>query len=162
MSDINNQDGAQKFESATKYQATVTKESFDVLEARVAKLDKDLSDAKTGFEKNKFDLIMVLGIFVALVTYLGLEIQVFKAIESPLLIIGVSVFFIASILLFILTLNVVLKKQGPVAWSDFKTPLYMILIILFLASIIFITMYTVINYFSHKNLSNKVLIIYEN
>ena len=103
------------FSDGIKLQTTVTQASFDSLEKKVIKLEKDLTDAKNNFEKSRFDLITLLGVFVGLITYLGLEIQVFKTIYNPLLIIGISIFFIASILLFILTINVILKKLEAVA-----------------------------------------------
>ncbi len=75
--------------------------------------------------------------FVGLITYLGLEIQVFKAISSPLLIIGFSMFFIASILLFVLIINMILKEKD-ITWAKFWNPLIVILLILLVLSIAFI------------------------
>lgn len=125
----------QEFSSGANLQAVPTQESFDKLKEDVLTLDKDLTEAKNNFEKSRFDLITLLGVFVGLITYLGIEIQVFKTIDNPLLIIGISIFFIASILLFVLTINVILKKLEAIAWKDFFNPLYLILIILFIVSI---------------------------
>lgn len=113
-------------------------ESFNELQEDVNKLKNDLTEAKKEFEKSRFDLITILGLFVGLITFLGLEVQVFKTINNPLMIIGVTIFFIASILLFILCINTVLKKLGTVAWKDFNNPLYIILVILLLISLAFI------------------------
>lgn len=98
-------DTNKEFDSAFKLQSGFNAESFEKLQQDVSKLDKDLKEAKNDFEKSRFDLLMLLSVFVAFITYLGLEIQVFKTIGNPLLIIGVSVFFIASILLFLTTIH---------------------------------------------------------
>lgn len=143
----------------TNVATTVTQESFDRLNEAVLNLDKDLKEAKNNFEKSRFDLVTLLGVFVGLITYLGLEIQVFKTIDNPLLIIGVSIFFIASILLFVLTINLILKKLESIGWEDFSNPLYRVLIILLVISIIFIIC-GYIDYSIHKNVHAGVSITY--
>ncbi len=123
--------------SSTSFQTNVTAESFEKLKQDVLTLDKDLKEAKSSFEKGRFDLITLLGVFVGIITYLGLEIQVFKTIDNPLLIIGISIFFIASILLFLLTIKLILKPEN-ISWKDFFNPLYIILVSLLIISIAFI------------------------
>jgi hypothetical protein len=123
------------FVSKDTTQTTVSIEKFEQLEKKVSDLEGSLNKAEDNFEKGRYDLITLLGVFVGLITYLGLEIQVFKTIEAPLLVVGISIFFIASLLLFILTMNVILKKLDTTTWRDFKTPLYPILIVLLLISI---------------------------
>ncbi len=113
-------------------------ETFDTLKKEFLQLKHDFSYLKTDFEKSKFDLVTLIGIFVGLITYLGIEIQVFKLITNPLLIIGISIFFIASILLFILSINLIIKNIESLKWKDFNNPLYIILIILLVISISFI------------------------
>ncbi|MDQ5912194.1 MAG: hypothetical protein QG568_409 [Patescibacteria group bacterium] len=148
-------------------QNTVNTETFDNLKKEVLQLKDDFNNEKnkivslkTDFEKSKFDLITLIGIFVGLITYLGLEIQVFKTINNPLLIIGVSVFFIASILLFILGINSVMKKMESLTWRDFNNPLYVILTVLLIISIFFI----LIGYkdYSNSNLNIHYISNYEN
>lgn len=113
-------------------------ESVNELKEEVSKLKDDLTEAKREFEKSRFDLITILGLFVGLITFLGLEVQIFKIINNQLIIIGVTIFFIASILLFILCMNTVVNKLHTITWKDFNNPIYIILIILLLVSIIFI------------------------
>lgn len=137
--------------NAENLQVVATQASLDSLRTEVIKLDKDLTEAKNNFEKSRFDLITILGLFVGFITYLGLQIQVFKTIPGPLLIIGVSIFFMASILLFVLTANVILKKLGTIMWKDFFNPLYLILIFLFAISIFFVV------YGHHDYLKHKIL-----
>lgn len=134
-----------KIEGDFKIETNYNAEAFSNLQNEVKKLKDDFEseknkivNLKVDFEKSKYDLVTLLGVFVGLITYLGLEIQVFKTISNPLMIIGVSVFFIASILLFILSINTVIKKVEAISWNDFKNPLFVILIILFVVSIIFI------------------------
>ncbi len=126
-------------------QKLVKTETFENLKKEVLQLKDDFNDEKKEiihlrgeFEKSRFDLITLLGVFVGLITYLGLEVQVFKTINNPLLIIGISLFFIASILLFILSINVIIKKTDSLIWKDFNHPLYLILVVLFIFSIFFI------------------------
>lgn len=128
-------------------QSTVNTETFDNLKKDFLQLKDDFSNEKnkisllkTDFEKSKFDIITLIGIFVGLITYLGLEIQVFKSINNPLLIIGVSIFFIASILLFILSINLIIKKTEALIWKDLNNPLYIVLLVLLVISIFFIIM----------------------
>ena len=129
------------FDIKTAYNA----EAFSDLQNEVKKLKTDFNDEKNkivnlknDFEKSKFDLITLIGVFVGLITYLGLEIQVFKTISNPLMIIGISIFFIASILLFILCINTVIKNTESLTWNDFKKPIYIILLVLVIVSMIFI------------------------
>ncbi len=89
--------------------------------------------------------------FVGLITYLGLEIQVFKTIDNSLLVIGISIFFIASILLFILTMNLILKNDD--GHIKFKSPLYKILTVLLVCSIGCIAYE---NYLTHKDINQRV------
>lgn len=122
---------------SSNYQTTVTQESFNKLQSEV----NELKEITKSFEKSRFDLMTVLSVFVGLITYLGLEIQVFKEISNPLLTIGVSIFFIASILLFVLTINIILKNSDNISWEIlYKNPLYVILVVLFISSIVCIVL----------------------
>lgn len=121
------------------------KDSIEKSEKDILKLNKDL-------ERSKFDLITLIGLFVGLITYLGIEIQVFKIIDDPLLVIGISIFFIASILLFILTMNLVLKNDD--GHIKLKSPLYKILIFLLISSIVCIAYE---NYLIHKDASQDIV-----
>ena len=126
-------------------ETTYNAEAFSDLQNEVKKLKNDFNNEKDNivnlkkdFEKSKFDLMTILGIFVGLITYLGLEIQVFKLISNPILVIGISIFFISSILLFILGINTIIKKYEDFTWKDFKNPIYVVLLILLIISIFFI------------------------
>ena len=66
--------GNQTFSSGSNLQTNITKESFDELTEEVSKLKNELTEAKNNFEKSRFDLITLLGVFVGLITYLGVEI----------------------------------------------------------------------------------------
>lgn len=127
-----------EFTSGVNFASSVNPKNFAKLQDDVSKLENELRAAKNNFEKSRFEIITLIGVFVGLITYLGLEIQVFKSINNPLLIIGISLFFIASILLFILTIDLILKKSGEIRWSNLNNPLYIILIILLIISIFFI------------------------
>ena len=117
---------------------TTEEPSLDEIKKLVRKLENDLKTTKYNLEKSKFDIVTLLAVFVGLITYLGLEIQVFKNIESPLMIVGISIFFISSILLFVLTINHVMNHTNTANNNIFKQPLYWILIPLLITAIYFI------------------------
>ena len=146
------------------FKPTVDTEDYDKLKKDLIKLKNDFEDEKEkikmigiGVERSKYDLVTLLGVFVGIITYLGLEIQVFKTINNPLVIVGISFFFIASILLFVLTINLILKNE-TVDWKCFKNPLYCILSFLLILSISFI----IIGYCDFKNQENSQYNLYEN
>lgn len=137
-------------------------ETVDKLQKDFDNLKEDLKAAKKEFEKSRFDLITILGLFVGLITFLGLEVQVFKTVTNPLMIIGITIFFVASILLFILCINTILKKLETITWKDFNNPIYIILVILLLISITFI-LFGNKNYYQYqKNGENSFLYFYKN
>jgi hypothetical protein len=158
-----NQNNTTNISSGTPL-GTVNTENFEKLKQDFLELKSDFNEQKdkivslkNELEKSKFDVITLIGIFVGLITYLGLEIQVFKAINDPLLIIGISVFFISSILLFILSINEVVKQTKPPQWVNFKNPLYTILITLFAISIFSI----VIGYKNYRYVNTMPIQIYK-
>ncbi len=139
----------------------VNTEVFNKLQEDVSKLDTDLKEAKKEFDKSRFDLITILGLFVGLITFLGLEVQVFKIISNPLMVIGITIFFIASILLFVLCINTILKKLENIYWKDFNNPIYIILTGLLIISITFILLGSK-DYSKHQNSGkNSPPFIYE-
>ncbi len=115
-----------------------TEVDIDGLKNEIAFLNKKATELEEEIKKSKFDLVTLLGVFVGLITYLGLEIQVFKTIDNPLMIIGISMFFISSIILFILGINTIIKKYETFSWNDFKDPIYIVLGLLLIISIYFI------------------------
>lgn len=132
-------------------QETITAES------KIDQLQKSVENLEKNFDKSRIDLITVLSVFVGLITYLGLEIQVFKMIDNPLMIIGVSIFFIASILLFVLTINIILRVEKN-AWRWFSGILYFILIILLIFSVYYIKSgYN--DYLRNKNFVTEISIL---
>lgn len=103
---------------------------------KITQLQESMDKMQNDFEKNRFDLITLLGLFVALITYLGLEIQIFKVIQTPFLIVGISLFFISSLLLFILIINTMFKRSSGTEWKDFTNPCFLILVLLLITSIL--------------------------
>lgn len=107
--------------------------SIDSLDMeRISALEKKLEKIEENLERSKSDLILILGVFVALVTYFGLEIQVFKDMHNSFLIVGISFFFMASILLFILMLKTIVSKKEKISCREII--LFCILAVLFSGS----------------------------
>jgi hypothetical protein len=130
-----------------KFNQELIKSKKDLSESKkeIEQLKVDLKNAKEEYQKERYDIVTIMAVFVGLITYLGLEIQVFKAIHSPLIVIGISIFFISSILLFVLTINIILKEE-TVTKKQLKNPLFKILIALFALAILLIVCGDVYDY----------------
>jgi len=95
------------------------------------KLQKQaVNELKEELRQEKINSLTVFGIFASFVTFLAVEIQVFKTITNYWLLVGFSSFLLGAILMFAFGLSTItLNKKG---WGDFKNPL-VILILIFLA-----------------------------
>ena len=94
------------------------------------KLQKQaVSELKKELRQEKVNSLTVFGIFASFVTFLAVEIQVFKSNTNYWLLVGFSSFLLGAILMFAFSLSTItLNKKG---WADFKNPL-VILILIFL------------------------------
>jgi hypothetical protein len=84
--------------------------------------------------ESKKDFLVMFGIFASFVTFLSVEIQIFKTLTSFWLLIGLSSFLLAGILIFALTLGNIAKNRNE--WKDFYSPTFIILYILLIFSFI--------------------------
>jgi hypothetical protein len=109
-------------------QVTIPKETFDSL----MQLKQDVQDVKK-------DFITVFGIFASFVTFLSVEIQVFKTVTNFWLLLGLSAFLLASVLLFaFMILNMAKEKLD---WSVLKTPVPVLILLFLIISFFFFFIY---------------------
>src|SRR5438132_1658248 len=66
---------------------------------------KDLFAKLKNLERIKEEFIGIFGLFAALLIFSSVEIRIFSTVTSFSLILGISSFFISSLMLFVLTLN---------------------------------------------------------
>jgi hypothetical protein len=66
---------------------------------------KDIEKLKQDLTNERLNNITIFGIFASLVTFLSVEIQVFKNIDNFWLLIGLSAFLVSSLLLFVFSIN---------------------------------------------------------
>lgn len=77
----------------------------------------------------KKDYLTILGIFVSLITFVSVEIQILKEVKNPSLLIGLSSLMIGGLLLFAMTLVNFVKANND--WSNIWTPLVLTPLLLF-------------------------------
>ena len=88
---------------------------------------KDIDSIKQDLASERLNTITIFGIFAALLTFLGAEIQVFKYIEDFWIFIGLSAFLVSSMLLFVLSLQSIIHDKytwkkffsSPIIWIIF-------------------------------------------
>lgn len=111
-------------------------EKVEKIESKTNDHDEKLKDFKKEIYNERLNNITVFGIFASLVTFFSVEIQVFKNIESFWLLIGLTSFLVSAMLLFIFSLNSIIKDR--LDWKkDFcKNPIFYIFIFFLLFSFI--------------------------
>jgi hypothetical protein len=78
-------------------------------------------DMRKDFQDLKKDFITVFGIFASFVTFLSIEIQIFKTVTDFWLLLGLSSFLLASIMIFSFSINNLVK--GKMEWKELNNPL---------------------------------------
>ena len=101
-------------------------------------LDK-LEQTKSEINSLKKDFLVILGIFVSFTTFISVEIQIFKVIESFWLLFGLSSFILGAVLVFAITLiNIIHKKD---TWIKAFSPSYVLVYILLAITIFAFSVY---------------------
>lgn len=106
-------------------------------------IQKDLDSYESirkEFQDLKKDFITVFGIFASFVTFLSVEIQIFKIVTDFWLLLGLSSFLLASILLFSFSINALVK--GGAEWKEFNKPIPVIVALFIIGAIICFALYT--------------------
>lgn len=91
-------------------------------------LKSSVSDIKLDLNKEsqeiKKDFLTIFGLFASFVTFLSIEVQVFKNKDNVLELIGITSVSLAFVMFFALVINDIAKDKS--SWSDFKKPTYII------------------------------------
>lgn len=105
------------------------------LEQRTDSNTKDIERLKQDLTNERLNNITIFGIFASLVTFLSVEIQVFKNIDNFWLLIGLSAFLVSSLLLFVFSIHSIARNK--LGWKDFlSTPIFWLFILFLLFSFV--------------------------
>jgi len=98
---------------------------------------RDIERLKQDLTNERLNNITIFGIFASLVTFLSVEIQVFKNIDNFWLLVGLSAFLVSSLLLFVFSIHSIARNK--LGWKDFlSTPIFWLFILfLFFSFFIF-------------------------
>jgi len=103
-------------------------EQIDNHSIAIERLKQDLTN-------ERLNNITIFGIFASLVTFLSVEIQVFKYIDNFWLLIGLSSFFVSSLLLFVFSIHSIAREK--LRWRDFiSTPIFFLFMLFLLFSFV--------------------------
>ncbi len=91
------------------------KKQVEEITERIENNKKELNDIKK-------DFITIFGIFAAFLTYVSVEVQILQAAHDLFVLSGLSLFFLAAMLLFAITLNNLVKDND--SWENFKRPTF--------------------------------------
>lgn len=91
-------------------------------------LKTSVSDMKIELTKEsqeiKKDFLTIFGLFASFVTFLSIEVQVFKNKDNVMELIGITSVSLAFVMFFALVINDISKDKSQ--WSDFKKPTYIL------------------------------------
>jgi uncharacterized protein with PQ loop repeat len=105
------------------------------LEQRTDSNTKDIERLKQDLTNERLNNITIFGIFASLVTFLSVEIQVFKNIDNFWLLIGLSAFLVSSLLLFVFSIHSIARNK--LGWKDFlSTPIFWLFILFLIFSFV--------------------------
>ena len=108
----------------TKTELSSTTNKLDIANKNLIKAEKELKEDVSTAKK---DFIIFLGLFASLITYLSVQIQILNSVKNIYALVGLSLFTLAAILLFNLTLNNIAKDK--LRWRDFINPIFFMLYI---------------------------------
>lgn len=91
------------------------------LKSSVSDIKRDLNKESQEIKK---DFLTIFGLFASFVTFLSIEVQVFKNKDNVLELIGITSVSLAFVMFFALVINDISKDKS--SWSDFKKPTYVI------------------------------------
>ncbi len=115
---MSNKDGKVNINSSDQY----------VVVDRIKQVEDRYKELKVGFEKLegkmqndnnelKKDYLLIFGIFASILTFLGIEISVFQKINSFSKIAGLSMLILASFMLFLFSIQNIIKSET--GWKSF-------------------------------------------
>jgi hypothetical protein len=91
------------------------------LKTSVSEIKSDLTKES---QETKKDFLTIFGLFASFVTFLSIEVQVFKNKDNVLELIGITSISLSFVMFFALVINDISKDKNE--WSDFKKPSYIL------------------------------------
>ena len=93
----------------------------------LAEYNERLKKLEENLDKTRQDNIAVFGIFASIVTFLSIEVGIFKNIERISLLVGVSAFFLSAIMVFVLLVqNLIRNSDDKYNWPELTSPPYVL------------------------------------
>ncbi len=103
------------------------------IEERTISNERNIQNLEQKLENERLNSITIFGIFASLVTFLSVEIQVFKFIENFWLLIGLSSFLVSSLLLFVFSIHLIIRDK--LKFKDFfGNPVFFIFLVFLIFS----------------------------
>lgn len=111
---------------------------FELVEQQTHSNTKEIEKLKQDLTNERLNNITVFGIFASLVTFLSVEIQIFKNIDNFWLLVGLASFLVSSLLLFVFSIHSVARDR--LKWKDFfQNPIFgLFLLFLIFSFVIFL------------------------
>lgn len=103
----------------------------DELKTSVSEMKIELTKETQEIKK---DFLTIFGLFASFVTFLSIEVQVFKNKDNVLELIGITSISLSFVMFFALVINDISKDKNE--WSDFKKPTYILNILFAVIGII--------------------------
>lgn len=132
--DVNNQNAlATSFQLNDKLKAEIKALLKEDLNSSVTNL---IIDVKKEGQEVKKDFLTIFGLFASFVTFLSIEVQVFKNKDNIFELLGISSISLAFVMFFALIINDIAKDKSQ--WSDFKKPTYIMNLIFIIIGVLFL------------------------
>src|SRR6185295_4167695 len=97
---MNNEDINQKSQEIKTDSSVFEKKNPQISQYDIESLSKEFKLLKKQTENLKKDFLVFIGIFVAFITYISVEIKVLQNASDIFTLVGLSSFFLSSVLLF--------------------------------------------------------------
>jgi len=108
---MNNEDINQKSQEIKTDSSVFEKKNPQISQYDIESLSKEFKLLKKQTENLKKDFLVFIGIFVAFITYISVEIKVLQNASDIFTLVGLSSFFLSSVLLFAFFLNNLVKEK---------------------------------------------------
>jgi hypothetical protein len=94
-----------------------------IFKTRIDSATQALKDeVKTEGQEIKKDFLTIFGLFASFVTFLSIEVQLFKNKDNVLELVGISSISLSFVIFFALVINDIVKDKS--GWKDFLKPIY--------------------------------------
>lgn len=129
--------GANKLSSNVKLSDEQKEEVKSLLKFELDTSVQNIKDeVKNEGQEIKKDFLVIFGLFASFVTFLSIEVQVFKNRDNIFELVGISSISLSFVIYFALVINDIAKEKNE--WKDFAKPTYIINLFFAVLGIIFL------------------------